>query len=405
VGPDLSRRFTAGILAALTLLAAAPASQAASLKTRLGRALDSSGIPATGAFVVNLSSGNVVFSRQADVALKPASNEKLAVALATLAELGAGYRIPTRVYGEGHQDGKVWRGRLVLKGYGDPTLARDDLHRLAREVRSRGIRLVTGGIVADESFFDAKRTAPGWKPSYYKLECPPLTALIVGRGEVGGHTVTGPALMTGRAFRKVLEEEGVRVTHGVVKGIVKPTASPLAHVASPMMSVVVRRMNLESDNFYAEMLLKELGALIGTKGSTAAGAKVVRGVLKDHGVPLAGVRVVDGSGLSNLDRWTARGIGVLLRSALADTRFSGAFFRSLPVAGRSGTLKDRMKQPPALARVRAKTGTTSEASALSGYVRQRFLFAILQNGSPVPTSSARKSQDRFAQILAGAASG
>ena len=60
-----------------------------------------------------------------------------------------------------------------------------------------------------------------------------------------------------------------------------------------------------------------------------------------------------------------------------------------------------MESAPARGNVRAKTGTTNVASALSGYVRQRFVFSILQNGSPVPTTGARRSQDRFAQILAG----
>ncbi len=151
------------------------------------------------------------------------------------------------------------------------------------------------------------------------------------------------------------------------------------------------------------MLLKELGALHGTGGSTAAGAVVVRRVLTDRGVPLTGVQIRDGSGLSRLDRWTARAIASLLRSAWSDTRISAIFYSSLPTAGISGTLADRMKRAPARSRVHAKTGTTSTASALSGYVKQKFAFSILQNGSPVPWTSARKSQDRIGQILAGAA--
>ena len=129
--------------------------------------------------------GRVVFTRNPGTPLRPASNEKLTVSVAALDRLGPGYRIPTRVYGEGHQDGRVWRGRLVLKGFGDPTLQRLDLVAMANALREGGIRSVTGGIRGDESYFDTRRTAPGWKPSYYKLECPPLTALISDRGEGG----------------------------------------------------------------------------------------------------------------------------------------------------------------------------------------------------------------------------
>lgn len=388
----------------LAVLALAATASGATLQTRISRALNSSGASSTSAVVVDLKTGKVIYARNSSSALRPASNEKLAVALGALEEIGPRYRIPTRVYGEGKQDGDVWRGRLVLKGYGDPTLARDDLAALARAIKSRGIRFVTGGIVADENFFDTKRMGPGWKPSYYKEECPPLSALIVARGEqTSGHIVDDPALMTAKAFRSALEKAGVDVLRGVSKAKVKGTAARLADVHSPKIMSIVKAMNLDSDNFYAEMLLKELGALHGTRGSSAAGAAVVRRVLKDRGVPLAGVQVKDGSGLSRLDRWPARSIASLLRSAWADTRISSIFYSSLPTAGVNGTLADRMEYAPARSRVHAKTGTTAVASALSGYVKKKFVFSILQNGSPISSSRARASQDRVGQILAGAA--
>jgi serine-type D-Ala-D-Ala carboxypeptidase/endopeptidase (penicillin-binding protein 4) len=73
---------------------------------------------------------------------------------------------------------------------------------------------------------------------------------------------------------------------------------------------------------------------------------------------------------------------------------------ALPVAGVSGTLEDRLRAPPARGRVLAKTGTTSDASALSGYVSTRFLFTVLQNGHPLQYWWARRAQDRFVQVLA-----
>ena len=83
-------------------------------------------------------------------------------------------------------------------------------------------------------------------------------------------------------------------------------------------------------------------------------------------------------------------------------RIRDAFVGSLAVAGVSGTLEDRMRRLPAYGVVRAKTGTTSRASALSGYAGSGYVFSILQNGNPVPWYYARMAQDRFAQILAGA---
>ena len=76
---------------------------------------------------------------------------------------------------------------------------------------------------------------------------------------------------------------------------------------------------------------------------------------------------------------------------------------ALPIAGKTGTLDHRMRKGPARGLVRAKTGTTDNASSLSGLVGDRFVFSILENGSPVRTPNAEASQNRFAQLLAGAA--
>ena len=90
----------------------------------------------------------------------------------------------------------------------------------------------------------------------------------------------------------------------------------------------------------------------------------------------------------------------LLRLAWADIELQPAFVASLAVAGRSGTLKDRMRRWPAAGRVLAKTGTTSVASALSGFAGSRYAFVVLHNGRPVSHFWARRAQDRFAAVLA-----
>jgi serine-type D-Ala-D-Ala carboxypeptidase/endopeptidase (penicillin-binding protein 4) len=90
----------------------------------------------------------------------------------------------------------------------------------------------------------------------------------------------------------------------------------------------------------------------------------------------------------------------LLRSGYDDPALREVLLSALPVAGRNGTLRSRMRGSAAAGRVLAKTGTTREASALSGYVKRRYVFAILQNGYPVSTLWARRAQDRFAAVLA-----
>jgi PBP4 family serine-type D-alanyl-D-alanine carboxypeptidase len=159
-------------------------------------------------------------------------------------------------------------------------------------------------------------------------------------------------------------------------------------------------MDRESDNFTAELVLKTLGAEVAGKGTTAAGASVVVDALAEAEVPLAGVRIADGSGLSRLDRLTPRAIASILLALWNDTDLRPVLWDALPVAGRSGTLEHRLDSRPAYGAVRAKTGTTSLASALSGFVRHRFAFAVLQNGDPISTTWARAAQDRFATALA-----
>ena len=142
---------------------AAPRGQDA-LGAKLARALRGAGVSRSSAVAVELATGRVVYARNPSLPLIPASNEKLAVTYAALVELGPAYRIETQVLGVGEQHGAVWRGDLVLKGFGDPSMSSLGLRRLAAEVRSTGIRTVTGRILGDESFFDTFRMGPGWKP-------------------------------------------------------------------------------------------------------------------------------------------------------------------------------------------------------------------------------------------------
>jgi D-alanyl-D-alanine carboxypeptidase/D-alanyl-D-alanine-endopeptidase (penicillin-binding protein 4) len=128
----------------------------------------------------------------------------------------------------------------------------------------------------------------------------------------------------------------------------------------------------------------------------------VRRDLAAAGLPLAGVRIVDGSGLSLDDRLTARFLTSLLQAMWSDPDLHAPLWSALPVAGRTGTLEKRMQRAPAFGVVRAKTGTTDRASALSGYVGDRYVFAVVQNGWPVSEWAARRAQDRFATALASA---
>jgi D-alanyl-D-alanine carboxypeptidase/D-alanyl-D-alanine-endopeptidase (penicillin-binding protein 4) len=400
----LSRQLGPWLAATAFLLVAAAPARAAdpTLRLRLERALAVPHVDPTrtAALAVDLRTGAVVYARNELLALVPASNQKLAVAYASLSLLGAGYQFHTEVVGTGTLVGDVWHGDLWLRGFGDPTLEPEDLAGLAAEVASWGIRRVDGAVVADESWFDTRRVGPGWRPTFYIGESPPLSALVVDRGRYRGKTAANPALAAASLFRRALEDERVQVAGRSRSGVLTSVGLPLARDVSEPLAEIVRFMGRESDNFTAEVLVKQLGAAYAEAGTTAAGVRVVRAALADAGVPLAGVRLADGSGLSRLDRLTASAVVALLEAGLASTDVSDAFLQSLAVAGVDGTLEDRLESRPARGQVIAKTGTTSTASSLSGFVRDRYVFAILQNGRPISSYWARIAQDRFATALA-----
>ncbi len=145
--------------------AAAPAAGPAGIEPTLTKALTapSLSLGRTAALAVDLSTDTIVFAHNESLPVAPASNEKIPVSWAALTRLGVGYRFHTEVYGVGTRAGTTWNGDLVLKGFGDPTLSTSDLDRLAATISGRGIRSVSGRILGDESFYDAKRGAAGWK--------------------------------------------------------------------------------------------------------------------------------------------------------------------------------------------------------------------------------------------------
>jgi D-alanyl-D-alanine carboxypeptidase/D-alanyl-D-alanine-endopeptidase (penicillin-binding protein 4) len=395
---------TAVAIVAFFVVPAAQAGSRSAFQTDLARALHARHVSPgrTGAIVFDLQTGSTLFAHNPRLPLRPASNEKLATTYAALSALGPSFRIETDVLGEGQQSGTTWQGNLVLKGYGDPALSFAQVNSLARQVAAAGVRHVTGRILGDESWFDTRRTGLGWKREFYLHESPALSALVVNRGWTGRSETGRPALMAAQILRRDLRRAGVTVHGGAALGVASAEAASLASVQSARLAVLVRHMDVYSDNFYAEMLLKEVGAVQGTGGSAAAGIAVERQLLSDAGVPLAGVRMVDGSGLSLIDRWTPLGLATLLRTMWEDSDLRPYLEPALPIAGKTGTLQHRMRKAPARGLVRAKTGTTNNASSLSGFVGDRYAFSILENGSPVSVLNAEQSQNRFAQVLARA---
>jgi D-alanyl-D-alanine carboxypeptidase/D-alanyl-D-alanine-endopeptidase (penicillin-binding protein 4) len=363
----------------------------------------------SGAYVADLDAQRTLFSYNGDVARSPASTEKLYTTSTALARFGPAGVLQTTVLGIGPPDLQgVMHGDLYLRGDGDPTFGSEafiqryyggvgaTVTRLARALEATGVTKVEGSIVGDESLFDSNRGTPPSGFALYADIGAPLTALSFDRGHSG---LNGPAGFAASQLAAMLRNDGVNVTGPSIAGSTPPSAVPLASVASPPLRDIVALTNGPSDNFFAETLLKSLGAHFGGAGTTAAGAAAVRRWLAPFGIR---PRVYDGSGLDRADHTSPRQLVTLLRS-LRNTAVGDALKASLPVAGRSGTLIHRMRGTAAAGRCEAKTGTLANVSALAGYCSSgggdEIGFAIVMNNN-ANVLLARTLQDRIAASLA-----
>jgi D-alanyl-D-alanine carboxypeptidase/D-alanyl-D-alanine-endopeptidase (penicillin-binding protein 4) len=385
---------------ACLLLALLPAAAGAKSRAATARALDAQmrqAGPSSSALVVDLDTGEQLYSLRADTPRMPASVEKLYTSATTLRRLGASGRLETTVLAEAEPDAAgVVDGDLYLRGGGDPTFDVLDSNRLAQQVVDAGIVEVTGRVIGDESAFDTRRGVPS---SAFRLtsEVGPLSALTYNRGRTGRRAPywqSRPANFAATAFTKQLRHLGVDVARGARRGRTPAGALAIGAWRSQSVAELLRLMNQPSDNFMAETLVKVLGARFGGTGSTAAGTAVVRDELAELDIA---PQVVDGSGLSRSDRTSPRDVVTLLDELDGDAAFVG----SLAVAGRSGTIATRMRGTAAQDRCRAKTGTLRDVSALAGYCTttsgRQVAFAFLMNY--VSPWSARVLQDRMAIAL------
>jgi serine-type D-Ala-D-Ala carboxypeptidase/endopeptidase (penicillin-binding protein 4) len=396
-------RLIAVLLAAATLVPAAAARAAGPSATRsaLASQMRASGA-GSGALAVDLDSGRQIFASRPDVPRMPASVNKLFTTSTALTLYGPEGHLVTRALGDNAigPDG-VLIGNLYLRGGGDPSFGSRQAGMLADQLVLSGLREISGRVIGDESAFDPLRGPPseGYRTTFEVGG--PLSALTFNRGRTGKrrpYFQANPARFVAREFDRALRRRGVTRGGSPRTGRATVTSVDLADFGSPTIAQLAQLTNRPSDNFNAETLIKALGAEFGTRGSTRAGAAVVRRTMQGFGLSPT---VVDGSGLSRSDRTTPRQIVTLL--AHMDTDAAGpAFESSLAIAGRNGTLFDRMRRTAARDRCQGKTGTLHDVSALAGYCQTtagaRVAFAILMNG--VNPYGARRLQDRMVAALA-----
>jgi D-alanyl-D-alanine carboxypeptidase/D-alanyl-D-alanine-endopeptidase (penicillin-binding protein 4) len=385
----------AAVAGAIGLLAAAQTADAGQKCNGMRQRLVRGGGQASGLYVLDATSGRTLCSRAGRRPRPLASNMKLFTTATALARFGPRFRISTSVLADGELGSNgVLRGSLYLRGAGDPALGAPaffdrflgglgtNLFALKRQIRATGIRVVTGRLYADDTVFDRLRGVAdsGYATSPY---IGPLSGLSFNSGYRNSRAsgfASDPARLAAAKLARSLRRAGVAIRPRVALGPTPPTAEPLATVRSPTMSQLVEATDVYSNNFFAEMLVKLIGSRFGGGGSTRAGAGVVERFARGHG---SGVRAVDGSGLTRANRASPLQV-VRLLQAMRATPVGERFIGDLALTGHEGTVDDRTRGTAAYGRCRAKTGTLTGVSALSGYCFNRSgrvtVFSILMGG-------------------------
>jgi D-alanyl-D-alanine carboxypeptidase/D-alanyl-D-alanine-endopeptidase (penicillin-binding protein 4) len=387
-----------------------------SLRRKLEEQMDRVG-GGSGAWVADVRAtggSEVLYSDSGSNARILASNSKLFTTAAFLDRFGRDGTLRTAVWARGRRTGvddQILRGGLALVGAGDPALGSPGYARkhglpltrlrpLARAVRKAGIRRVKGNLRADDTIFDRERSVP--QPGITGGPwLGPLSGLSFNSGHDGSGFASKPEKVAGREFVDQLRKVGVKLTGRVKVGDTPSSLRarpPLGEVASPSASALIAQTNTPSDNFFAEMLLKRLAARDAHRGTTARGARKAER-FADHAD--SGAHLINGSGLSRTNVSSPKNVGKLLVHMAGADELDLPFRQSLPVAGRSGTLSNRMRGTAAEGRCSAKTGTIDGVSALSGFCKSHaglIAFSILMNGVNIDT--AQRAQDAMAAAIA-----
>ncbi len=404
------------VLSAGLFLLFAGAAQASRTCDQMRSWLRQGGGAASGLLVVEAESGKVVCASAPGHPRSLASNMKLFTTATTLSRLGPETRIPTKVFRDGKVDANgVLHGSLYLQGGGDPALGTPafydgylaglgtNLFALTPQIKAAGIESITGRLYADDTIFDRLRGVAdsGYATSSY---IGPLSGLAFNSGFSGSTSSSGfssdPAKLAASKLARSLKGAGVNLPSQIALRATPLNAERVAMVRSPTLDRIVDTTDVYSDNFFAEMLIKLLGARLGKGGTTAAGAAVVEDFAGSHN---SGVHAVDGSGLTRSNRASPRQVVNLLLAMRQDPA-GDDFIQDLALAGKEGTVDERMHGTAAYGRCRTKTGTLTGVSNLSGYCFNKsgriMAFSVLMN-SVGNLGLAHLDQDRIAGAVAG----
>ncbi|MBN3456360.1 MULTISPECIES: D-alanyl-D-alanine carboxypeptidase/D-alanyl-D-alanine endopeptidase [Mycolicibacterium] len=391
----------------------APTPTAGGLAAALAPALADPNLGVITGRITDADTGAQLWEQNADVAMQPASVNKVLTTAAALLTLDRDATLTTTVVASDQEPGLV-----VLKGGGDTTLSAaptgtDTWYKgaarisdLVEQINQSGIKVTD--VQVDTGAYSGPTMAPGWDPADIEGgDIAPMESVMLDGGRTQPTTVesrrsTTPALDAGRALAVALKVDPDTVT------VVRSSATGGKEIASVQSAPLIerlRQMMNESDNVMAEAIAREVAEKLNLPQSFDGGVEAVLGQLKSAGIDTSGAKLVDSSGLSVDDRLTARTLDEVVNAAAGNTEPRlRPLVDLLPIAGGSGTLSNRYLDTDAgrsaAGWLRAKTGSLTGTNALAGIVTDlngRVLtFALISNNAG-PTG--RTSIDALAAVL------
>ena len=362
-----------------------------------------------------------LLTANADASRSPASTMKLLTTYTTLGVLGPDYRWPTEIYAAGAVNGGVLYGDVVIKGYGDPSFSENDLRSLLQALRGRGINVIKGNLIADSTFFSVPNTNEGAFDGNAGADYNAIPEAILYQERGGCYEFTNlkgkiericpvlPSNARARAdlntnlfggFWKIWVGEMRGQMEGqFVRGITPQNAQLIYTSMSRPAREIIIEVNKDSNNVMARQLLLSVGAKqFGAPGTPQKGAQAVGQFLESRGLNFDELRIENGSGLSRIERISARHMGELLADAY-NSPYRNDLMNSLAVLGVDGTLKNRMKGSPLTGRGKFKTGTLRDVRAIAGYLQaangQTYIISVLHNDPRARTQ--RDAQDELVE--------